>query len=184
MTRRKRRPWIRRATVLVPVLVLLALGVMTDRMFVHPRLAPVPPKVDAIIELGGAGMEGRDRVALELARTGYAPYVVQSTLADAEGTSRCLPPVPDVTVLCFHAEPNTTRGEARWIAEEAARRNWRSVVLVTTPDQAWRAWLRTTRCFDSEVFVATSPLPPRDWPWQIPYQWAATVKAMTMERAC
>jgi uncharacterized SAM-binding protein YcdF (DUF218 family) len=181
---RRRRPWIRRAVVVVSVLVLLAVGVVTDRLFVHPRLAPVPPKVDAIIELGGARMDRRDRVALELARTGHAPYLVQSTLADAEGTSRCLPSVPDVTVLCFHAEPNTTRGEAQWIAEEAARRNWRSVVLVTTPDQAWRARLRATRCFTGEVYVATAPLPLRDWPRQLPYQWAATVKAVTVEQAC
>jgi hypothetical protein len=57
-------------------------------------------------------------------------------------------------------------------------------VLVTTPDQAWRARLRVTRCFDGEVYVATSPLPPLAWLGQIPYQWAATVKALVFERAC
>ncbi|HET6532831.1 MAG TPA: hypothetical protein VFH03_19765 [Actinoplanes sp.] len=173
----------RRFLVAVAVL-LIGLGVVTDRMFIHPRLAPLPPSVDAIIELGGAGMAGRDSLALELARRGHAPFLVQSTLADAVGTSRCLPPVPAVTVLCFHAEPNTTRGEARWIADEANRRHWRSVVLVTTPDQAWRARLRTTRCFDGEVYVATAPLPWYEWPRQIPYQWAATAKALILERSC
>ena len=173
----------RRAMVVVAVL-LLVFGIATDRLFIHPRLAPVPPSVDAIVEFGGAGMDGRDRIALELARTGHAPYLAQSTLADAEGTSVCLPPVPDVTVLCFHAEPNTTRGEARWIRDEAERRHWRSVVLVTTPDQAWRARLRTTRCFDGDVYVATAPLPRSEWVRQIPYQWAATVKALILERSC
>jgi uncharacterized SAM-binding protein YcdF (DUF218 family) len=174
----------KRRALLVVAVLLLGLGVATDRLFIHPRLAPVPPAVDAIIELGGAGMAGRDSLALELARSGHAPYLVQSTLADAQGTSSCLPAVPDVTVLCFHAEPNTTRGEARWIADEAKRRHWRSVVLVTTPDQAWRARLRTTRCFDGDVYVATSPLPWTDWPRQVPYQWAATAKAVTLERSC
>jgi hypothetical protein len=103
---------------------------------------------------------------------------------DEAGTSRCLPAVPEVTVLCFHADPNTTRGEAHYIAAEAARRHWRSVMLVTTPDQAWRARLRTVRCFGGEVYVITSHLPVLDWPRQIAYQWAATAKAVVFQRAC
>jgi hypothetical protein len=58
------------------------------------------------------------------------------------------------------------------------------VILVTTPDQAWRARLRTTRCFPGDVYVATAPLPPLSWIWLIPYQWAASVKALTVERSC
>ena len=175
------KPVLRRVALL---LALLVLGVVTDRLFVRPRLAPLPPRVDAIIELGGEGMAGRDRLALRLAREGFASYLVQSTVVEEAGTSRCLAAVPNVTVLCFHAEPNTTRGEAHYIAQEAARRNWKSVVLVTTPDQAWRARLRTKRCFGGEVYVATSPLPAQQWPRQIPYQWAATAKALAVERAC
>jgi hypothetical protein len=166
------------------VVAFLVVGFFTDRIFIRPRLAPLPPRVDAIIELGGPGMDDRDRVALELARDHRAAYVVQSTLPQAVGTTDCLPPVPDVTVLCFHAEPNTTQGEARWIGAEAARRKWRSVVLVTTPDQAWRARLRTIRCFGGQVYVATAHLSQREWPLQIPYQWAASVKAVVFQRAC
>jgi hypothetical protein len=166
------------------LLVLLAFGAVTNRLFIQPVLAPLPPRVDAIIELGGATVDGRDRLALELARAQRAPFLVQSTVVQEAGTNRCLPPVPHVVVLCFHAEPNTTRGEARYIAEEAARRHWKSIVLVTTPDQAWRARLRTTRCFGGEVYVATSPLRSWLWPREIPYQWAATGKAVTFERAC
>jgi uncharacterized SAM-binding protein YcdF (DUF218 family) len=166
------------------LVVLLVFGAMTDRLFMQPRLAPVPPRVDAIIELGGEGMAGRDRLAVQLARDQRAPYLVQSTVVEEAGTSRCLPAAPNVTMLCFHAEPNTTRGEAQYIAEEAARRHWRSIVLVTTPDQAWRARLRTVRCFDGQVYVVTSHLPVWVWPRQILYQWAATVKALIFERAC
>jgi uncharacterized SAM-binding protein YcdF (DUF218 family) len=166
------------------LLVLLVLGIVTDRLFVRPRLAPLPPRVDAIVELGGAGIDGRDRLALQLAREQRASYLVQSTVVKEAGTSRCLAAVPNVTVLCFHAEPNTTRGEAQYIGEEAARRNWKSVVLVTTPDQAWRARLRTKRCFGGEVYVVTSPLRVQDWQRQIPYQWGATAKALIFERAC
>jgi uncharacterized SAM-binding protein YcdF (DUF218 family) len=168
----------------VALLLLLVFGGVTDRLFMRPRLVTPPTRVDAIIELGGAGMTGRDSLAVQLAREHRAPYLVQSTVIDDAGTSRCLPALPEVTVLCFHADPNTTRGEAHYIAAEAARRHWKSVMLVTTPDQAWRARLRTVRCFGGEVYVATSHLPVLDWPRQVPYQWAATVKAVVFQRAC
>jgi uncharacterized SAM-binding protein YcdF (DUF218 family) len=186
-THRKRK--VRPASVRIRLLVaslpfLLILSAVTDRLFVRPALAPLPPRVDAIIELGGQAMLGRDRLAVELARAQRAPFLIQSTAVAEAGTHKCLPPVPDVTVLCFHANPNTTRGEAHYIAEEAAQRHWKSIILVTTPDQAWRARLRTKRCFDGDIYVATSPLPALSWLRQIPYQWAATVKAEVFERAC
>ena len=109
---------------------------------------------------------------------------MQSTVAAEAGTSRCLPATRGVTVLCFHPVPGTTRGEAEWIGREAKARNWRSVILVTTPDQAWRARLRLSRCFDGKVYVATSPLPFSKWFEQIPYQWLASAKALTVQRAC
>jgi hypothetical protein len=55
---------------------------------------------------------------------------------------------------------------------------------VTTPDQAWRARLRVSRCFAGPVYVATSHLPLRDWLTQIPYQWAASAKALLWQRSC
>jgi hypothetical protein len=164
--------------------ILLFFAAITARFFVWPDLQPIPERVDAIIELGGPEMSGRDRVALELAREHRAAFLVQSTLAVAAGTHTCLPAVPGVTVLCFHADPNTTRGEAEWIGKEAKSRRWTSIVLVTTPDQAWRARLRVSRCFPGRVYVATAPLPLLDWPLQIAYQWTASARALIFERAC
>ena len=66
---------------------------------------------------------------------------------------------PAITIECFHADPPTTRGEARYIGERGAAENWSSVIIVTTPDHAWRARLRVERCFPGQVYVATSPLP-------------------------
>jgi uncharacterized SAM-binding protein YcdF (DUF218 family) len=158
--------------------------VFTARLFVWPARPPLPRQADAIIELGGPAMEGRDRLAMELAKEHKARFLVQSTTVREAGTSRCLPPVRRVTVMCFHAVPGTTRGEAEWIGRQAKARHWRSVVLVTTPDQAWRAGLRVRRCFGGTVFYATSPLPLAKWFTQIPYQWVATAKAVTIQRAC
>jgi uncharacterized SAM-binding protein YcdF (DUF218 family) len=179
---RRRRRRIRLTSA--SVLALVVFGAVTARLFIWPDLPSVPPRVDAIVELGGAAPHGRSRLALALARAHRAPYLVQSTIAEYAGTDTCLPPVPGVTLLCIHSEPNTTRGEAHSIAELADRYHWKSVVLVTTPDQAWRARLRVSRCFDGEVYVALAHLPPIEYVWQIPYQWAATVKAVTYERAC
>jgi hypothetical protein len=105
-------------------------------------------------------------------------------VAAEAGTHSCLPALPDVTILCFHPDPYTTRGEAQWIRQEAVARHWTSIVLVTTPDQALRAHLRVTRCFPGKVYVATAPLPLLDWPVQIAYQWTASAKALIFERAC
>jgi uncharacterized SAM-binding protein YcdF (DUF218 family) len=177
--RRRRR---RRIVAAVGLVVLAAFGVATGRLFIWPDLPPLPGQADAIVELGGPG--DRDQVALTLAREHRARFLVQSTTAADARSGHCLPPVPDVTILCFHAEPNTTRGEARSIRRLAEQYHWSSVVLVTTLDHAWRARVRVERCFDGDVYVRTSRLPPAYWPLQIPYQWTATVKAFTIQRTC
>lgn len=168
----------------VLLLALLVAAAVTARVFVWPDLPPLPPHADAIIELGGPGDDGRDGLALKLAREGRGAVLVQSTTVQEAGTSTCLPPVAGVEVLCFHAVPGTTRGEAEWIGREAKARGWRSVILVTTPDQAWRARLRVKRCFDGKVFSATSRLPRSKWPRQIAYQWSASAKALFLQRGC
>lgn len=182
--RQHRRSHPRRRWAVGALLILVVFGAVTARLFICPDLEPIPPHVDAIIELGGAANDRRDRLALQLAREHRAYFLVQSTTRGEAGTSTCLPAVPEVTVLCFHADPNSTRGEAQYIATEAARLGWKSVILVTTPDQAWRARLRMTRCFSGDVYSATAPLPPLSWIRQVPYQWAATVKALAVERSC
>jgi len=172
-----------RLVALAVLVLFLSFAVVTVRLFVRPGLPPVPQHADAIVELGGPG--NRDAVTTALARQHRAPLVIQSTVArDVTSPPTCLPAIPHVRVACFHAVPPTTRGEARYIGERAAAEHWHSVILVTTPDHAWRARLRVERCFPGRVYVATSPLPTWDWLRQIPYQWAATAKAELFQRDC
>jgi len=41
-----------------------------------------------------------------------------------------------------------------------------------------------SRCFPGKVYVATAHLPAWDWVRQVPYQWLASVKALTIQRSC
>jgi len=178
-----RRRTRRRVIAIVLAVVVVAVAVITARTFVWPSLPPVPAKADAIVQLGGPG--NRRFVALELAREGRAPLVAISVSDDEINTSWCAEGLlRGIRVVCFHREPFTTRGEARAIGDMAAQHGWHSVILVTTPDQAKRAELRVSRCFAGDISVATARLPLRQWPWQIVYQWGATVKAYTVETTC
>jgi len=181
--RKARRSRLRRRVTLVALLLFVTFVAATARLFVWPSLPPLPEHADAIIELGGPG--DRDAVTTALAEDHRAPLVIQSTLArDVTSPETCLPPIPHVTIECFHADPATTRGEARYIGERGTASGWSSVIIVTTPDHAWRARMRVERCFPGQVYVATSPLPKVDWLRQIPYQWAATLKAELFQRDC
>jgi uncharacterized SAM-binding protein YcdF (DUF218 family) len=176
----KRRRRRRRIGIGLLVLVVLFAGI-TARVFVWPDLPSLPEHADAIIELAGTGDDSRDAVAIDLARKHRADYLVQSTQV---GDIHCLPTPAGVKLLCFHPDPGTTRGEAQWIGREAQARHWKSVILVTTPDQAYRAKLRVGRCFPGQVYVATAHLPWQHWFKEIPYQWGATAKALTWQRSC
>lgn len=40
------------------------------------------------------------------------------------------------------------------------------------------------RCFTGHVYVMTAPIPWHMWPYQLAYEWAATVKALVVNRSC
>jgi len=181
-TRKARRSRLRRRVALAALVAFVAFAGATARLFVWPSLAPLPDHADAIIELAGPG--DRDATTIALAEEHRAPLVIQSTLPGDATSDTCLDPIPGTTIECFTPVPATTRGEARYIGERGAAEHWSSVILVTTPDHAWRARLRVERCFPGQVYVKTAPLPKWDWFRQIPYQWAATVKAELFQTDC
>jgi uncharacterized SAM-binding protein YcdF (DUF218 family) len=161
------------------VILLTVFCAATGWLFVFPSTG-MPAKVGAIVVPGGPG--SRIDAALSLARQDRAPYLVLSDGAGPGGL--CGTRVGTVSVLCFMPDPDTTQGEAEATARLAREYGFRSIVLVTTPDQTWRAKLRFRRCYSGEIFAVTTPLPLSQWPFQIAYQWAATVKAEVVNRGC
>ena len=149
-------------------------------LFVFPATG-MPARVDAIVVPGGNG--NRIDAALNLARQDRARYLV---LSEGEWVppGLCGTRVRQASVLCFMPDPDTTQGEAEGTARLAREYGFRSIVLVTTPDQTWRAKLRFGRCYAGEIFGVTTPLPLIQWPFMIAYQWAATVKAEVVNRGC
>jgi uncharacterized SAM-binding protein YcdF (DUF218 family) len=141
----------------------------------------MPARVDAIVVPGGPG--NRIAAAMSLARQDRARYLVVSE-AQYVPPQLCGSRVGPATVLCFQPGPQTTQGEAEGTARLAKRYGFRSIVLLTTPDQTWRAKLRFARCYTGQIFAVTTPLPLSMWPYQIAYQWAAAVKAELVNRSC
>ena len=179
----QRRPRGRRRFLLAAAAVLLAaLGVTTARWFVWPPQG-MPAHVDAIVMLDGPG--DRLRTALTLAWAHRAPVIVISRGSTYWGRgSVCAPQIPRVKVICFHPDPATTRGEAEFAGRLARRYHWHSIALVTITPQATRARLRVGRCFPGSTYVVTAPLPAYEWPYEVAYEWGATVKALFLQRSC
>lgn len=153
---------------------------VTAHLFVWPARG-IPARVDAIVVPGGPG--DRLDAALNLAHENRASYLVLSE-GEYVPPELCGTRVGTATVVCFQPDPVTTQGEAEATGRLARRYGWHSIVLVTTPDQTWRAELRFRRCYTGKIYAVTTPLPADQWPYMIAYQWAATIKAETVNRGC
>lgn len=176
---RRGRAGRRRLIVMLFAVFLAGFTALTLRLFVFPA-ADVPVQADAIVMLAGPG--DRTGKAIELARTGYAPVLVMST----PGTRGCSAhEAPKAEVICFSPHPVTTRGEARAVAELAARHGWTRILFVTGRAQDTRARIRISRCFHGDLRVTVvGPRRLREWPYAIAYEWGALAKALIWQRSC
>jgi hypothetical protein len=174
--RRKRHWW------LAAVILVAAISAATARLFIWPDQG-MPARVSAIVMLNGPG--DRLDTALNLAWQHRAPFVVISRGSPgyAHGGD-CAPSIAHVTVICFDPNPSTTKGEAEYVGRLARKYDWRSIALVTIAPQDSRGRLRVERCFAGPVYVVTAPLSVSAWPYQIVYEWGATVKAFILQRSC
>jgi hypothetical protein len=169
-----------RVVLLVVAALVVAVCALTVPLFIKPDLN-TPVRSDAIIVLGGNGAPPED-TGIGLALGGYAPYLVFSL----EPTQHCAPSTrKSVRVLCFHANPLTTQGEARSIAHLANQYHWHRIIVVMPTTQATRARLRIGRCYPGQILEVGAP-PQGFWAWVrgITYEWGALLKAIVLQPSC
>ena len=147
----------------------------------------VPPEdavqpVSAVVVLGGHDITQRVRLGQRLALRLHAPMLVS-----VRGPQDCLnffgAPVP-ASISCFRPTPYSTRGEAEYAAATARSRGWTSLLVVTSPDQSQRARLRFTRCFSGPVRMVATDTHLLARLRFVPYEWAATAKALLWQTSC
>ncbi len=149
-------------------------------VYVFPVIADSPRKVDVIMVLGGR-QDGREDYAISLAERGLAKAVLVSdpySRPDDYMEAICGRP-HRVPVTCFNPDPRTTRGEARFLRDQAAEHGWESAMIVTFTPHVTRAKYIVSRCFTGDlVMVNYSPhLSGPYWAYMYAYQSAGFVRA-------
>ncbi len=175
-----------RRVVVWTLLVVVVFGVVgfvvgTARLFLWPP-TDLPVKADAVVALGGDTGQLRAKLAVHLARSGYAPIAVISL--GGQKAVPCPKAVPGIQIMCFRADPLDTRGEAEYVAALAARRHWHRILVVSERSQATRARMLFKRCTPVQL-VMTPVADPRDrLPYDVVYEWGALIKALVFVRPC
>jgi uncharacterized SAM-binding protein YcdF (DUF218 family) len=151
-TRRRSRPFLLLLTGLV-----LGWVVAAAVLFVWPPRGSDGRADAAVVLAGGRGPRLSDGLAL--VRKGIAPVLVVSdgwSPTWPEANRLCAGRRAPVPVVCFHPDPYSTRGEAEAFARLAAKRGWRSVIVVSSRYHLVRARMLFERCYDGRVATASS----------------------------
>jgi uncharacterized SAM-binding protein YcdF (DUF218 family) len=143
-----------------------------------------PAPADAVVSLSG-GLERLPRAA-QLVADGMADVLVVAGTTDSALHERLCRGDQRFEVLCPRPEPDTTRNEARNVAQLAASRHWRTLVVVTSKSHVARARLLFSRCFDGSLkVVAAEPLPGGTVTRkQRLHEWAGLLYARYWSRGC
>ena len=178
---------LRRLLVALGLLVSLWL-VACAFLFVWPQAeSPAPAHADVVVVLSGSAK--RLPPALALIRRRVAPVLALSSVALTPKwkaarrlcrAGRYL----QARVLCFTAEPFSTRGEAETVARLARMRGWNRVVVVTSTFHLTRARMLFRRCYHGGLWMVGAPFP---W-WKLPKEWATETGKLVvqtlLERSC
>ncbi|MDH4176862.1 MAG: YdcF family protein [Thermoleophilia bacterium] len=147
-------------------------------------------RADAVVVL--AGGDTRLDVGLELVREGVAPVLVVSedtSGRDGRRVAFCAnggkgAKLGKVEVVCRKAAPFSTRGEARLVAGLADKRDWSSLVVVSSRYHLFRAERLFARCTDAKLALRGAP---EEW-WRnvlaVPVEWVKLGLAETTRRGC
>ena len=170
---------------LIACAIVLGLGyVIGIPLFLrHSDDDSLPKGADAVVAL--AGSDNTLPAAQTLVGGGSAPPLVVSAERNGNDKARaraCRAKSDDV--VCIYAGPYSSVGEAQAISQLAKRRNWDTVVLVTSDYETFRAERSFRRCGDFRV--ATYGV---DEPWWrtvigIPLEWVKLAVTETVRRNC
>jgi uncharacterized SAM-binding protein YcdF (DUF218 family) len=168
-----------RRVVAVLLTAFLALSVL---MFVWaPFATPHPKRVNAIVVL--AGSRKRLPVALDLWRSGVARWLlVSEDPLDRRRVALCAH--PPRRVVCFRAQPYSTRGEARWATRFAGHEGWHSLAVVSSRFHLYRARTLFRRCTNARIELVPAPVTWWLWPYDVLAEWAKLAAAETVQRGC
>ncbi|MEU9807982.1 YdcF family protein [Mycobacterium sp. NPDC050853] len=177
-----RRPWWRRRIPLACITITaLIAGLITVgwRVYMNPQTDPLR-QADAIVVLGGTPYERFD-VGLDLAKRGYAPYLLisRSTGENDRKMDKYCDGHFTFTVSCFIPDPWTTEGEAQEIRAKAKELGWHHIIVITFTPHVSRARYIIGKCFDGELTMVASPAPSGAafWSWMFIRQSGSYVKA-------
>ncbi len=161
-------------------LLIVAFVTASSLLFVWPA-TDRPQHVDAILSLDGQNEAARQSRAVSLAEEGYAHVLLFSQ--GNSHTTPC-PHVPDVTVVCFSANPGRTAGEVEFAALYARRHDLHSLLIVPGRAQVTRARVLMKRCFSGHTAFVAAPVKLSDIPFDVIYEWGALAKALFIYRTC
>ena len=173
-----------RKVVAVGLPLLAAWLVAASVLFVWPHDdEPITGRADAVVSL--AGSANRLPVAQRLVADGIAPVLALSldgSPNNEESEQLCRRPRP--RLVCFRAEPISTRGEARALERLAREHGWDDVVVVTSDFHVFRARMILERCYADRLRLESAPSSALWRPWHMAMESVKLGLALTLRRGC
>jgi uncharacterized SAM-binding protein YcdF (DUF218 family) len=152
-----------------------------------PSETGAPAHADAVVMLSGTPQ--RLAKAEALIRQGVSRTLALSSVASTPKLTAArrlcrAGSYRGARVVCFEAQPFSTRGEAETVARLAARHGWRSLVVVSSTFHLTRAGILFRRCFTGRVSLVGASYP---W-WEVPREWTSETGKLVVqtlfERSC
>lgn len=177
---------LRRTAIAVGAVIAVAVAAGIP-VYVLPAVDPVPEHVDAVYVLGPP-----TRARTDLGRRLVAEGVADTLLISVWPSDLDAPPgekdvvacdEPGMRVICFSADPRTTQGEARDLAEYARSNGWDSVAVITQTPHITRARVLLERCWSGELSMLSSGEPHTlgEWAYEYVYQTGAFAKVLAQQ---
>jgi uncharacterized SAM-binding protein YcdF (DUF218 family) len=143
----------------------------------------LPKGADAVVALTGS--ESTLPAAQALVGGGIAPTLVVSAEQNSrdKARTRLCRSKPD-DVICIYAGPFTSVGEAQAISQLARRRDWDTVVVVTSDYETFRADRAFQRCGDFRIATYGVDEPTWRTALGIPLEWVKLAVSETVRRSC